>query len=519
MLTGRIFAGYQDAVAEAAEHPGVTELAAGRPGAGPWGATPRVFQVTLKEFAADIAVLSRERFGPAGLVITYPSVEDLLPVLGALAGNLAATVHLDAGSAEDLELARQVIAVLERVAGRVVCNGWPTGVAVVAAQHHGGPWPATTVPAYTSVGTAAIRRWLVPVAYQDFPPELLPPACGPPAVTASQASDRVNRRGTELRVAASSPPRVLAGSLIGAGDLGGWVPMSTDPASTEPRDDLPGVERLLTLTDGVVAIAITLLVLQLNVPNPAQLAHPDSASELAKALGNGADQLISYVISFYVIAQFWLVHHRVFRRIAGQREGLAWWNFAFLFTITVMPFTSDLLGKYAGNPLAIDIFAVNLLAATVATQLTVVFVRRNNLLVAGTDAREMQTAQLRVAAAVFVIVLSIGIAWVNTDVAKYCWLLLGVAPAAADRWSASRTRDVRWSPLQRGAVSPQIAVNTAVSRDELTDSRSPQAPCDRDHGPGRRAAAGVAGHLWRRRRGQDRDRDLPGARQDPQRPA
>jgi len=175
MLTGRIFANFQDAVEEAAEHPGVSELAAGRSGPGPWGATPRVFQVTLKEFAADIAVLSRERFGPAGLVITYPSVEDLLPVLGSLAGNLAGTVHLDTGSAEDVELARQVIAVLERVAGRVVCNGWPTGVAVVAAQHHGGPWPATTAPASTSVGTAAIRRWLVPVAYQDFPAELLPP--------------------------------------------------------------------------------------------------------------------------------------------------------------------------------------------------------------------------------------------------------------------------------------------------------------------------------------------------------
>jgi NADP-dependent aldehyde dehydrogenase len=73
-----------------------------------------------------------------------------------------------------MELARPVVAVLERVAGRVVCNGWPTGVAVVAAQNHGGPWPATTAPAYTSVGTAAIRRWLIPVAYQDFPPELLP---------------------------------------------------------------------------------------------------------------------------------------------------------------------------------------------------------------------------------------------------------------------------------------------------------------------------------------------------------
>jgi NADP-dependent aldehyde dehydrogenase len=174
MLTGRIFASYQAAVEEAAEHPGVTELAAGHPGPGPWGATPRVFQVTLKEFAADIAALARERFGPAGLVITYPSVEDLLPVLATLAGNLAGTVHLDPGSAEDLELARPVIAVLERIAGRVVCNGWPTGVAVVAAQHHGGPWPATTTPGTTSVGTAAIRRWLVPVAYQDFPAELLP---------------------------------------------------------------------------------------------------------------------------------------------------------------------------------------------------------------------------------------------------------------------------------------------------------------------------------------------------------
>ena len=72
MLSGRIFAGYEDAVAEAADHPGVSELAAGQPGLGPWGATPRVFQLSLKEFAADLAVLSRERFGPAGLVDHLP---------------------------------------------------------------------------------------------------------------------------------------------------------------------------------------------------------------------------------------------------------------------------------------------------------------------------------------------------------------------------------------------------------------------------------------------------------------
>jgi len=144
------------------------------------------------------------------------------------------------------------------------------------------------------------------------------------------------------------------------------------------------------------------------------------------------------VISFYVIAQYWLVHHRVFRQIVGQQEGLAWWNFAFLFTITLMPFTSDLLGKFSENPLAVDIFAVNLLAASLATQLTIVYGRRKDLLITETSAREARAERARMMASVFVIVLSIGIAWVNTDAAKYCWILLAVAPRAADRWSGRR---------------------------------------------------------------------------------
>jgi len=210
--------------------------------------------------------------------------------------------------------------------------------------------------------------------------------------------------------------------------------MPADPASAGPRGDLPGVDRLLALSDGVVAIAITLLVLQLNVPSPDTLTHPDSASGLARQLGKGSDQLVSYVISFYVIAQFWLVHHRVFRRITGQQEGLAWWNFAFLFTITIMPFTSDLLGKFAANPLAIDIFAANLLLATVATQLTMVYGRRKDL-VAPETAQETRAAQYRVAGSAFVIAVSIVLAWVNPDAAKYCWLLLAVVPRLAERRS------------------------------------------------------------------------------------
>ena len=210
--------------------------------------------------------------------------------------------------------------------------------------------------------------------------------------------------------------------------------MPADPVSAGPRGNLPGVDRLLALSDGVVAIAITLLVLQLNVPSPAALTDPDSASELAAHLSKGADQLVSYVISFCVIAQFWFVHHRVFRRITGQQEGLAWWNFAFLFTITIMPFTSDLLGKFSANPLAIDIFAANLLLATVATELTMIYGRRRELVTPET-AQQTRAARYRVAASLFVIALSIVLAWVNPDAAKYCWLLLAVAPRVADRWS------------------------------------------------------------------------------------
>jgi len=187
MLSGRIYQGYEAALAEVEAHPAVTAVAAGTTGEGPWGATPRLFSTTLKEFAADLAVLARERFGPAGLMISYPSPDDLLPVLAALEGNLVGSVHGDADSAADLAAARRVIAVFERTVGRIVWNGWPIGVAVNAAQHHGGPWPATTVPAYTSVGSAAIRRWLVPVAYQNMPAGLLPPGLAAPAAQAGLA--------------------------------------------------------------------------------------------------------------------------------------------------------------------------------------------------------------------------------------------------------------------------------------------------------------------------------------------
>jgi TMEM175 potassium channel family protein len=199
------------------------------------------------------------------------------------------------------------------------------------------------------------------------------------------------------------------------------------------QSGLPSVDRLLTLTDGVVAIALTLLVFQLKIPH---LSKPADASQLADQLGKNSGQLISYGISFAVIAQFWLSHHKAFRHVAGHKEGLAWWNFAFLLTITLMPFTSNLLGEYGSNPLAVDIFAANLLLASLTSQITLLYAHRKGLLKAtdpiGTEVR------VRSALLASVIAASVGLAWVSPSAGEYCWLLMIAVPRAADRWARSR---------------------------------------------------------------------------------
>jgi NADP-dependent aldehyde dehydrogenase len=130
---------------------------------------------TASALAAGCPVLVKAHEGhPRTSERTAAIVAEALQRTGAPDGTFALIHGVGARHPADYPAARRVIGVLERVAGRIVVNGWPTGVAVVAAQHHGGPWPATTAAGYTSVGTAAIRRWLVPVAYQGFPAELLP---------------------------------------------------------------------------------------------------------------------------------------------------------------------------------------------------------------------------------------------------------------------------------------------------------------------------------------------------------
>ncbi|MFH8482036.1 aldehyde dehydrogenase (NADP(+)) [Streptomyces sp. NPDC018055] len=116
--------------------------------------------------------LLEECFGPVTVIARYGSEDEVAAVLARLPGNLTAT--LQTTTEGDDPAAAGLLTALTPLAGRVLVNGWPTGVAVAPAQHHGGPYPATTSPS-TSVGTTAIERWLRPVTYQNTPEPLLPP--------------------------------------------------------------------------------------------------------------------------------------------------------------------------------------------------------------------------------------------------------------------------------------------------------------------------------------------------------
>ncbi|MFG2499697.1 aldehyde dehydrogenase (NADP(+)) [Streptomyces sp. NPDC048441] len=119
-------------------------------------------------------LLLEECFGPVTVVARYEDEAEITAVLTRLPGNLTATVQLSADEVAGEGSGAALLAELTPLAGRVLVNGWPTGVAVAPAQHHGGPYPATTSTS-TSVGGTAIERWLRPVAYQNTPAALLPP--------------------------------------------------------------------------------------------------------------------------------------------------------------------------------------------------------------------------------------------------------------------------------------------------------------------------------------------------------
>ena len=133
-------------------------------------ATPYLYETTGENWLRN-EELGEEVFGPLGMVVKVQDTAEMLTIAKSLVGQLTCTLHMTEG---DTALGQSLMPILERKAGRILANGFPTGVEVCEAMVHGGPYPASTNFGHTSVGTLSIRRFLRPVSYQNMPDVLVP---------------------------------------------------------------------------------------------------------------------------------------------------------------------------------------------------------------------------------------------------------------------------------------------------------------------------------------------------------
>jgi 2,5-dioxopentanoate dehydrogenase len=172
MLTSGIHAAYQQGETRLASTEGVSEIAHGQAASGPTQGCAALFVTDAQTFLTQTE-LEDEVFGPASTIVRCKDEKELAAVAEHFVGQLTATIQMDR---DDVPTAKKLVPILERKAGRILVNGFPTGVEVSHAMVHGGPFPATSDSRVTSVGTTSIERFLRPVCYQDFPAELLPEA-------------------------------------------------------------------------------------------------------------------------------------------------------------------------------------------------------------------------------------------------------------------------------------------------------------------------------------------------------
>lgn len=179
--------------------------------------------------------------------------------------------------------------------------------------------------------------------------------------------------------------------------------------------------RIVAFSDGVFAIAITLLVLNLGVPDDVR------GDELGSALWNQRQDIVAYAISFAVIGRFWVVHHRFFGEVTGFDGRLIALNLFYLAWIVLIPFSSRVLGDHGGNTPAVVLYAANLVGVVLCGALMFADAQRAGLTrTAPEDALEARRRALLIAA---VFLVSIPVAFVNPNLAPYCWLALFI-PAA-----------------------------------------------------------------------------------------
>lgn len=228
------------------------------------------------------------------------------------------------------------------------------------------------------------------------------------------------------------PPHPGGGASHGRQPLG--IGRLVSKRGAAPNDS-PTVARLVSFSDGVFAIAITLLAFQLRVP---KVDNGFSASELANALGHDYHQFVVYGVSFAIIGQFWVIHHRAFHHLSGHDRWLAYVNLVFLFALSFLPFAANLFGQYRDNRTAVILYGASLAAVSLTFGLVWFTAVLRGFVDPATDPRLVHMLSWRAALVPATFVGSVVLAFfASRTVVEYSWLavvvvFIGIAVAYAD---------------------------------------------------------------------------------------
>lgn len=189
--------------------------------------------------------------------------------------------------------------------------------------------------------------------------------------------------------------------------------------------DDEGIERINALSDGVFTIAITLLVLNIEVPN--DIPADRVAQELPGRLAELIPDLLSYVVSFLVIGSYWMAHRSIFQDIRAVDRGLMWLNILFLMFVAFLPFPTALLDEYANDQLPVVLYAGSLAVARLPLTAIWWYATHNRRLIHGhLDARTVRWHRMRGLGIPLIFLLSIGVSFISLTAAKLTWVILFV---------------------------------------------------------------------------------------------
>jgi uncharacterized membrane protein len=194
--------------------------------------------------------------------------------------------------------------------------------------------------------------------------------------------------------------------------------MTADSPNQDPNPISDG--RLISLSDGVFAFAMTLMVITLDVPKPESV----STAELPRAVQQQAPEFFSYGLTFWIIATYWFVHRRFFRQITGEDNAVGWINMLFLFSIVFLPYPCDMMGDFNDSQFALVFYAATMVATSLILSGLWQYSRAHGLMAKDVAEREHFTAKVRGALIPGVMLLSIGLSFFSLTAARISWSLI-----------------------------------------------------------------------------------------------